>query len=105
MAGKPTTIRRKLISAIMGTSLTVLALTYAVFILYEFVTLRNGMVRGLTTRGEIIAANCTAALAFQSEADATRVLSALKTAPHMVAGCLYDRDGRLFAKYPADAPA
>jgi len=105
MAGKPITIRRKLISAIMGTSLTVLALTCTVFIMYEFVTLRNGMARGLITRGELIAANSTAALAFQNEADATQVLSALKTDPRMVAGCLYDKDGRLFAKYPADAPA
>jgi signal transduction histidine kinase len=104
MAGERTTITRKFKAAIMGTSIAVLALTCAVFIAYEYVTFRKTIVRGLTVRAEIIAANSTAALAFQNEADAREVLSALGKDPHMVAACLYDKDGRVFATYPADAP-
>jgi signal transduction histidine kinase len=103
-AGERTTITRKLMTAIMGTSIAVLTLTCAVFITYEYVTFRKTIVRGLTVRAEIIAANSTAALAFQNEADAREVLSALGKDPHMVAACLYDKDGRIFAAYPADAP-
>ena len=104
MAPGRDSIRRKLLAAIMGTSLTVLALTCVAFISYEVITFRKNMVRGLTTRAEIIAANSTAALAFHNEADATEVLSAFKKDPRMVAACLYDKDGKILAKYPATAP-
>jgi signal transduction histidine kinase len=90
-------------AAIMGTSIAVLVLTCAVFVTYEYVTFRKTVVRGLIVRGEIIAANSTAALAFQDEADAKEILSALGKDPHMVAACLYDKDGRVFATYPANA--
>lgn len=100
----PDTVQRKLMRALLSTSLAVLAVTCSVFITYEYVTFRKSLVRGLATRGEIIAANSTAALAFQNEADAQGVLSALRVDPHMVGACLYDREGRVFARYPAQTP-
>jgi PAS domain S-box-containing protein len=90
-------------AAMLLTSGAVLLLACAAFITYEVVTLRKSMVESYTTRAAIIAANSTAALAFQNEADATEVLGALKTDPRIVAACLYDDKGKLFAKYPADA--
>jgi len=84
-------------AAIMGTSIAVLILTCAVFVTYEYVTFRKTVVRALIVRGEIIAANSTAALAFKDEADAREILSALGKDPHMVAACLYDKDGHVFA--------
>ena len=75
------TVKRKMIVAIMGTSITVLVLTCSVFIAYEYVSFRGNIVRGLATRGEIIAADSTAALAFENEADATHVLSAFRMDP------------------------
>ncbi|MGH7484281.1 MAG: CHASE sensor domain-containing protein, partial [bacterium] len=89
----------------MGTSLAVLVLTCVAFVSYEYLIFRKNIVVGLRTRGEIIAANSSAALAFQNEPDAREVLSALRIDPHMVAACLYDRTGAVFAKYPPDLPA
>ena len=80
-----TAIQRKLMNIIMGTSLTVLGLTCAVFIAYEFFSTSRNLARGLTTRGEIIAANSAAALAFGNDADARQVLSALRADPRMEA--------------------
>ena len=97
-------IRQKLISALLLTSGAVLALTCAAFVTYEVITLRKGMVDAYLTRASIIAANSTAALAFQNADDATGVLSSLKTDPRVIAACLYDANGRLFARYPAAAP-
>src|ERR1700694_2484119 len=97
-------IQRKLMAVILLTSGVVLLLTWAAFLTYEAVALREGMVQALTTRAEIIAANCAAALAFQIEADATDVLSALKSDPGTVAACIYDVSGQVFATYPADSP-
>src|SRR5207245_3142053 len=56
-------------------------------------------------RANILAANSTAALAFQNTEDAGQVLGALKTDPRMIAAALYDERGHLFAIYPAGAPS
>lgn len=84
-----------------------LALLMACFVYttYEFFAVRKGMVRLLTTRARIIAANCTASLAFQNAADATEVLSALRNDTRTVAACIYDSKGNLFVQFPTNAPA
>ncbi len=97
-------IRKKLMMANLLTSGVVLLLTCAGFIAYEVVTLHKNMVQGYTTRAQIIAANSTASLAFGNEADATDVLGALKTDKRTIAACIYDKAGKIFAKYPANAP-
>jgi PAS domain S-box-containing protein len=91
-------------TVILLTSGAVLLLTCAAFITYEILTLRKGMVEGYNTRAEIIAANSTAALAFQNESDAEDVLNALKTDTRVQMACIYDKDGKVFAVYPAHEP-
>ncbi len=98
-------IRRKLVIVNLIISGAVLLLTCLSFATYEIVMLRKSMVEGLTTRAEMIAANCTASLAFQDVTDATGVLSALRTDPEVVGACVYDVTGRVFAKFPANARA
>jgi PAS domain S-box-containing protein len=104
MTVRTTSIKRKLMAAIMGPSTVVLMLTCTVFIAYEFVTIRRNSVHALAARAQIVAANSSGALAFQNDADATEVLSALEADTRMVAACLYDQNGRIFAKYPPNAP-
>src|SRR5881396_1623923 len=101
MSPKRSTIQNRLMAALMVTSGVVLLLTCAVFITYQVVSFRWQMVRTLTLRANMLAANSTAALAFENEEDATELLSALRMDPHMVSACLYDKDGRIFARYPA----
>ena len=98
-------IRRKLVTAMMLTSTTVLVLAGAALIVYDVVSSRRALAGALTTRAEILAANSTAALAFDNAEDATQVLASLKTDPGMVVAALYDGRGRLFATFRADAPA
>jgi len=97
-------IRKKLMAALLVTSGAVLLLASASFLIYEVLTVRKGMVQGYLTRAQIIAANSTAALAFQNEKDATEVLSALKTDRRVMVACIYDEEGGVFARYPTDAP-
>ena len=99
-----TPIRRKLMTMILVTSGVVLLLTCATFTGYELLTYRRTAVRQLATLGEIIAAESTGAVAFENQRDATEILSALKAERHIVAACLYDRKGKVFSRYPADAP-
>lgn len=98
-------IRRQVMAVILLTSGAVLLLTCAVFIVSEWVTFRNGLVQNLSTLARIAAENSSAALAFENESDAEAVLSALRIERNVVAACLYDRNGRLFAGYPTNLPA
>jgi PAS domain S-box-containing protein len=100
MPFKDAPIQRKLMTIIMLTCGAVLVLMCAAFFTYEFLTFRQTTARHLSTLGEIIAANSTAALAFQNQEDAQEVLSALKAERHIVAAALYDQNGKLFVKYP-----
>jgi signal transduction histidine kinase/uncharacterized membrane protein affecting hemolysin expression len=95
-------IRRKLTVAILATSVVVMALMSGAFVTYEVLSIRRTIVRQVTTLGQIVAANSTAALAFENQDDATETLSALAAERHVVAACLYDRNGRLFSRYPSN---
>ena len=97
-------IRQKLMAILLLTSGVVLVLTCAAFLAYEVVTFRQTTLKNLSTLGRIIGANSTASLAFRNEGDAREILSALRAEPHIVAAGLYDKDGKLFARYPADLP-
>ncbi|MCX6953016.1 MAG: ATP-binding protein [Verrucomicrobia bacterium] len=89
---------------ILVTSGVVLVLTCAAFIGYELLTFRRAAVRQLATLGEIIATESTGAVAFDNQRDATEILAALKAERQIVAACLYDLNGRIFARYPAESP-
>jgi PAS domain S-box-containing protein len=104
MRFKDLPIRRKLMAMLLFTSGAVLVLTCVAFVSYEFVSFRAATLRNLSTLGRVIASNSTAPLAFDNQADATEVLTALKAEPHVVAAALYDAKGSLFARYPVGAP-
>ena len=97
-------IKQKLTAMLLLISGLVLLLTSAAFVTYQVVAFRQTTLKNLSTLGRVIAANSTASLAFANQADAREILSALKAEPHVVAAALYDKDGRLFSRYPADLP-
>jgi signal transduction histidine kinase len=82
----------------------VLLLACGTFLGVEVLTFRQTMISNLSTLAQVIAANSTAALAFDNPDDAKEVLSALTADRHIVAAALYDNSGTLFAKYPDTAP-
>lgn len=93
-------IQRKLMQVIMMACGVVLLLTCAAFFIYEYITYRNITKQELSTIGQIIATNSTSSLAFGDEGDADEILSSLKAQPHIVAACLYNKDGSILAVYP-----
>jgi signal transduction histidine kinase len=80
----------------------VVLITCAVFFLYDFYSFRESTLQNISTSGQIIANNSTAAIAFQSKDDAKEILSALKAEPHIIAASIYDSNGQLFCAYPSD---
>ena len=105
MNAQPTPIRRQLMRMVLLTSAAVLLLTVSSLFAYEFVTFRQASQQQLVTLGKAIAANSTAALAFDNADDAEGVLTALEADQHIVDAALYDRKGELFAVYPKGTPA
>ena len=90
MRFKDLPIRRKLMAMLLFTSGVVLVLTCVAFVSYEFVSFRAAALRNLSTLGRVIANNSTAPLAFDNQADAAEVLTALKAEPHIEAAALYE---------------
>ena len=97
-------IRRKLNTMILLTSGLVLLLTCTTFLAYELLTFRQAAVRELSTLGQIVGANSTAALAFDNPKDAQEILGALKAERHVVTAALYDGNDELFSVYPTSLP-
>ncbi len=102
---KDAPIQRKLMSVIMLTSMVVLLLMGSAYILLEFYSYREALKSNTATLASVIALNSSAALAFDSPKDATENLNALRAEKHIVAACLYDNSGKLFARYPTDTAA
>src|SRR4051812_39989708 len=98
-------IRRKLMGAIMFITSVVLLVMCGVYMLFEYSSYKSTLKGNVAALGAVIATNSSAALAFQSSADAAEILSALKANKSIVAACLYDADGRLFAGYPVGLAA
>lgn len=99
MLFKDMPIRKKLMRITFLISGVVLLVTCVTFFIYEFYAFRKTTTEKLSIIGKIIAANSTAALAFDNHDDAKEILAALKTEPHIVAAGLYDSDGNLFSQY------
>jgi signal transduction histidine kinase/DNA-binding response OmpR family regulator len=100
MKFKDLPIQKKLLRFIFFISGMVLLVTCITFFVYELYTFRQTTLEKLSTIGKIVSTNSTAALAFDSKGDAIEILSALKSEPHVVGACLYDKKGKLFAHYP-----
>jgi hypothetical protein len=92
-------IQRKLMFVIFIISGIILFVTCTIFSVYEFYSFRQATVEKLSTIGDIISANSTAALAFENSEDAKEILSTLKAEPHIVAACLFNKKGKKLVEY------
>ena len=100
MMAPRTSIRDKFVTAIMLTSLTVVLLTGGTLIAHEVDDRAHVDGAGPETRADILAANSTAALAFQNPDDARFRDGGARGRPQRCcAAALYDHTGRLFATY------
>jgi PAS domain S-box-containing protein len=104
MSFQDQSIKRKAMAVIMLTSVAVLLLTATAFTVYDLATYRQNLAGSLSATAAIIADHSVAALTVRDEKDARAILASLRADPHIVAAALYDRQGNLFARYPAQAP-
>jgi len=92
-------IQRKLTFVIVCTSLMGLSLAYLSFDFFERMRLRSAMANELSALASTLGANTAAALAFNDRTSAQDTLAVLQAERHIVAACLYDSHGAVFAEY------
>jgi PAS domain S-box-containing protein len=99
-----TSIKRKIMTVTMLTSIIVLLVAVGAFMAYDLLTFRESMRRSVTTLSLIAAENSSGSLAFNSDKDAADVLHSLRLEPQIIKAALYTADGKLFASYPTNLP-
>jgi signal transduction histidine kinase len=99
------TITRKLTRMNMLVSGAALVMACAAFVGYDVIAFRQTIGENLSVQARIAGLNSVSALVFDDPHAAQETLSALKTAPHIVAAGIYSTDGKLFAAYRRDAGA
>src|SRR6202140_3153825 len=100
---RDTSIRQKLQGIVMVTCAAALVEATVVFTFYDRATSLRAKTQDLIVSAEIIGSNSTAALTFHDPGSAREILSALQAKQHVINACIYDSDGKVFAKYSRDA--
>jgi PAS domain S-box-containing protein len=95
-------IRRKQMLIIMLTSTVALLLACAAFVFYDVLDFRGELAERVGGIAEVIADHSTASLDFSDPKTAEQTLAALRTEPDVVSGCIYDREGHVFAEFTRD---
>ncbi len=95
-------IKHKLTVIILLVTGFVLLLTSTTFVAYDRINYKYEIVRFIDNVAEVIAINCTAAIAFNNPADAEEILSSLATLPFIMSTTVYANDGSAFVFYAKD---
>jgi PAS domain S-box-containing protein len=96
------TIKRKLMVIIMITCSVALVLACAAILIFEVTSFRKTLLRNTAVMADVIGANSTTALLYNDRDAAKESLASLKAEPYVLAACLYDTNGMVFATYRND---
>jgi signal transduction histidine kinase/CheY-like chemotaxis protein len=96
---RDSSIHRKLAIVIFCTSLLGLSTTGLAFELYERASFRATLTSELQAHADTLGLNTAASLAFNDRKSAEELLASLRVEPQIVAACIYDGSGNIFAEY------
>jgi signal transduction histidine kinase len=92
-------IRDKLVTMIMLTSATVLVLSAASYLGWDYYQLRADLTTELHAQAQLVLENAETALRFRDEVVARDTLATLAAVPRLRKACLYDEKGAFFAAW------
>lgn len=98
-------IQRKLTLLSVATSGFTLLLASALLVTYERIAFREEMVADLAATAQTLGFNSASALAFDDADSAAQILRSLETRPQIIAACIYNQQGAVFATYPDNRAA
>jgi methyl-accepting chemotaxis protein len=100
MKGVPhISIHQKLTRIVFFTCGAGILLACSAFMTYDGSASMTALESEMTTVATILDANMTSALEFHDADAAVDILESLRSQEHVVRACVYDRDGKIFAKY------
>jgi two-component system, sensor histidine kinase and response regulator len=99
MTFKDVSIQTKLALLVFSASFFALVFACAGFGIYERANFRADMARELSTLADTLGSNSAASLAFDDQQTAREMLGALRAERSILAACLYDNRGNVFAEY------
>ena len=94
-------IRTKIMALLVAVVSFALLLSAVAFVIHDLRMLSRALNDHLETLAAVLADNSEAALRFDDPSTAEEVLASLGQAPRVVYARTYDRQGRVFARYPA----
>ena len=94
-----TSIQRKLTLVIFFASVLGLSFTCLALEIYERASFRTSMTDELSVHADMLGLNTAASLAFNDRKSAQDILGSLRAEPHIIAACIYDSQGNIFAEY------
>jgi serine phosphatase RsbU (regulator of sigma subunit) len=94
-------IRSKLMTGFMLTSLVALVTTLAALAFYDRSAFRSKMVADLNVLAGVISENATSSIVFHDKTTARSTLAALRSQPHVLSADLFDDQNVLFASWAA----
>jgi signal transduction histidine kinase/DNA-binding response OmpR family regulator len=102
-------VQKVTLALIVSTGLSLL-LAVVSFSIKDSISTRQRVLEQLATLAQVTSLNSQAALTFNDRKGAADTLAALRADPQIVAACIADSDGRLFARYrppvnPTNGPA
>lgn len=92
-------IQRKVIAVVMLTTFVALLLSTTALFVFDLLHSRETVARSLGSTANVIASNCSAALEFNDDKAARKILGAFSADPHVRLAVLYSQDGSEFASY------
>ena len=92
-------IRGRILAVIIITAFSALIVAAGALMVYDLRAYRQSRVDDLGTLADVLAAASGPALAFKDPAGARSNLAVLRVQPSIVAGALYDADGKVYAAY------
>jgi signal transduction histidine kinase len=96
---RDTRIQRKIALVMLLACVLVSVLVTASVTAYSVMRSRKDLLEQLATGATVLGLNSSAAMIFQDRRAAEETLSALRAVPAVTGACLYDRAGRIFARY------
>ncbi|WP_229518873.1 ATP-binding protein [Massilia rhizosphaerae] len=94
-------IREKLVTIVMSTTLAALAVSVGTVVAYDLRSYKSALLNDLATQAELVGHMTSAALAFDDARLARENLALLRSRPSVRAAAIYDDKGALFATYVA----
>ena len=103
-AFRESSIQHKLTLTHLVTAGMALSLASTAHFIYEALTMRADLKASVTTQASIVGANCAPAMIFGDQRAANETLAGLRASPIISAAAVYDRQGKIFARYDREAP-